>query len=347
MNRVKIANHTISKESRPYIIVEACVNHQGNFQIAKKMIVAAKQSGAQCIKFQHHIVDEEMLRDVPLSKNFKIPLDKVIEKTNFTLKQHKKLKQICKKVGINYLCTPFSIKAADELNSIGVSAFKTGSGELTNLPFIYHLAKLGKPIIISTGMSNPDEIYETVKIVKKFKTPLALMHCISAYPCPYEIMNLDFITELSNKYKIPVGLSDHTPSIYNALGAVSLGASLIEKHFTFDKKLSGPDHKSSINFFELKQLVQGCYANFLARGRKKTILKEEKEIVAWARESVVSSKNINKNEKINKKNVCTKRPSAKIGQIPASDFFNIINKNLKTKKFIKANTILRYSDLVK
>ena len=141
----------------------------------------------------------------------------VIEETNFNLKQHKILKKICEENGLVYLCTPFSIKAAKELDKIGVKAFKTGSGELTNFPFINEIAKIGKPMIVSTGMSFPEEITETVKIIKKHNTPLALMHCISAYPCPYEIMNLDFIKELSKKFKIPIGLSDHTPSIYNAL----------------------------------------------------------------------------------------------------------------------------------
>ena len=112
-------------------------------------------------------------------------------------------------------------------------------------------------MVVSTGMSNPDEIHETVKIIKKQNTPLALTHCVSAYPCPYEIMNLNFITELSKKYNIPIGLSDHTPTIYNALGAVSLGACIVEKHFTFNKKLPGPDHKSSIDPSELKMLIDG------------------------------------------------------------------------------------------
>ncbi|MDB3975705.1 N-acetylneuraminate synthase family protein [Candidatus Pelagibacter sp.] len=343
---ISINKTKISEKHTPYIIVEACVNHQGDFSIAKKMIFYAKKLGAQCIKFQHHIVDEEMIRDVPMSSNFKEPLDQVIEKTNFTLTQHIKLKKYCDDLNINYLCTPFSIKAAEELNKIGVKAFKTGSGELTNLPFIDYLAKIGKPVILSTGMSYPNEIEESVKILKKYKTPFSIMHCISAYPCPYEIMNLDNIIELKKKYKVPIGLSDHTPSIYNALGAISLGASLIEKHFTFDKNLQGPDHKSSINLPELKMLVQGCRANFLSRGSKKIIFRQEKEIVAWARESVVSSKNIKKNEKINIKNICTKRPTAKKGQIPASDFFNILKKKFKTKKFIKQNTILKYSDLI-
>tara|TARA_Y100000816_G_scaffold292156_1_gene286119 strand:- start:1499 stop:2539 length:1041 start_codon:yes stop_codon:yes gene_type:complete len=343
-NKFKIGNHIISNKTKPFIIVEACVNHQGNFNTAKKMIYATKKSGAQCIKFQHHIVSEEMLeKNIPKSTNFKKKLSDVIEETNFNLKQHKLLKKICEKNGLEYLCTPFSIKAAIQLDKIGVKAFKTGSGELTNFPFINEIAKIGKPMIVSTGMSYPEEITETVKIIKKHNTPLALMHCISAYPCPYEIMNLDFINELSKKFKIPIGLSDHTPSIYNALGAVSLGAQLIEKHFTFDKSQNGPDHKSSINFPELVDLVKGVNANFLARGKEKKIFKAEKQIVAWARESVVTIKNIKKDENFSLKNISTKRPSPKKNQVPANKYFNIIGK--KAKKDIKNNEILSYSQI--
>ena len=341
---IKIGKNIIGQNYNPYVIVEACVNHQGNFEIAKKMVHFAKKAGAQCIKFQHHIVKEEMLENnIPKSSNFKKSLSEVIEDTNFSLDQHQVLKKLCDRIGIDYLCTPFSIKAAKELNSIKVKAFKTGSGELTNFPFIDYIARIGKPMIVSTGMSLPEEIYETVQIVKKYKTPLALTHCISAYPCPYEIMNLNFITELSKKYKIPIGLSDHTPSIYNALGAVSLGASIIEKHFTFNKRLSGPDHKSSKDKKELKMLIEGVNANYLARGSKKKIFKEEKEIVNWARESVVSIKDIRPNEKLNSSNISTKRPSPKNNQIPANNFFNILGKKVKRK--ILKDRILNFKDL--
>jgi sialic acid synthase SpsE len=344
MNFIKIGKHKIGFDYNPYIIVEACVNHQGNFEIAKKMIYFAKKSGAQCIKFQHHIINEEMLiKKIPKSSNFTKPLSKVIEETNFTIEQHKKLKKICDKIGINYLCTPFSIKAAKELNEIKVNAFKTGSGELTNLPFIDYIARLKKPMIVSTGMSLPEEINETVKIIKRHGAPLVLTHCVSAYPCPYEIMNLNFISELAKKYKIPVGLSDHTPTIYNALGAVSLGASVIEKHFTFNKKLSGPDHKSSIDSQELEMLIKGSNANFLARGSKKIIFKEEKEIINWARESVVSIKKIPSNNALSLNNISTKRPSPKGSQIPANKFFKILGK--KTKKSIPKDKVLNFKDL--
>ncbi len=343
MTYIKINKRKIGKNYKPFVIVEACVNHQGDFSIAKKMVHFAKKMGADCIKFQHHILNEEMLREVPKSKNFKVSLWDVIKKTNFTLKQHKELKVLCDDINIEYLCTPFSMKAADELNSIGVRAFKTGSGELTNLPFIEHLAKIGKPIILSTGMSYPKEILETVKIIKKHKTPFSIMHCVSAYPCPYKIMNLNNINVLEKKFRVPIGLSDHTPSIYNSLGAVSLGASLIEKHFTFNKKLSGPDHKSSIDGPELKDLIQGVKANFLARGSEKKIFNEEKEIVNWAREGVVTIKSIKKGEKLSKNNISVKRPTPRQNQIPAKFFKNIINK--KAKRNLKINQKLNWRDV--
>ena len=344
MKEFKINKKKIGKRYKPFVIVEACVNHQGDFSIAKKMVYFAKKIGADCIKFQHHILNEEMLKEVPKSKNFKVSLWEVIKKTNFTLRQHRELKILCDKIKIEYLCTPFSIKAADELNSIGVRAFKTGSGELTNLPFIEHLAKIGKPIILSTGMSYPKEIIETVKIIKKHKTPFSIMHCVSAYPCPYKIMNLNNINILEKKFGVPVGLSDHTPSIYTSLGAVSLGASLIEKHFTFNKNLSGPDHKSSIDGPELKNLIQGVEANYLARGSLKKIFKEEREIVNWARESVVTIKTIKKGEKLTTKNLSVKRPSPKKGEIPAKFLSKILNK--KSNKNLEVNKKIKWIDLI-
>ena len=152
-------------------------------------------------------------------------------------------------------------------------------------------------------------------------------------------MNLNFITELSKKYNIPIGLSDHTHN--NALGAVSLGASIIEKHFTFNKKLPGPDHKSSIDPIELKMLIDGTNANFLARGSKKIIHKQEKEIISWARESVVSTDFIRKGEKLSKKNTSTKRPSPKKGEIPAKSYQNVIGKKAK----ISSNEIIKFKDI--
>ena len=176
------------------------------------MVYFAHAMGADAIKFQMHILDDEMLRDVPLSDNFSEPLWDVIAKTNFTTGQHQELMALCSGLGIQYLCTPFSRAAADVLEGIGVYAFKTGSGELTNIPFMQHLAVKGKPVIVSTGMSLLDEIAETVKVFKDAGTPLILTHCVSAYPCPYNRVNLGMVPRLAEMFDVPTDCRT-TPSI--------------------------------------------------------------------------------------------------------------------------------------
>ena len=242
----KIKNHLIANNSKPYIIAEACINHEGDMEHAKKMILEAKNSGANCVKFQIHNLENEMLKETPQSDNFKETLWEALERTNFDIEKQKILKKECKKNNIDYLCTPFSRIGADELEEIGVEVYKIGSGELTNLPLIEHIAKKKIPMIVSTGMSTIEEISETVQLIKKIGTPLVLTHCTSVYPCPYRLSNLKVIPKLNKLFNVPVGLSDHTNTIYTSFGAVAHGACIIEKHFTLNKTTEGPDHASSI-----------------------------------------------------------------------------------------------------
>jgi len=285
-----------------------------------------------------------MLKDVPISGNFQKPLWEVLEDTNFTVSEHIDLRKLCENVGIDYLCTPFSAAASDLLfTEIGVSAFKTGSGELTNHPFQAHTAGLGLPMIVSTGMSEIGEIDEVVSLHHTLGTQLALMHCVSIYPCPYERVNLDFIPKMSARYNVPVGLSCHTPTPYTGLGAVSLGASIIEKHFTLDRGLVGPDHQSSILPHELKILTEGADALFKARGDDRKIFDEELEIVRWARESVVSLCDIPPNTTITKDMIGVKRPSPINDVFPAKDFENVIGRI--SHHLIRKDKQVRQSDL--
>jgi sialic acid synthase SpsE len=329
-NAIQIGGRKLGAGEPPYIIAEACVNHQGDFKIAERMVYFAHAMGADAIKFQMHILEDEMLREAPRSDNFEESLWDVIDKTNFSVEQHKSLMKLCASLNIDYLCTPFSRKSSDVLEELGVMAFKTGSGELTNIPFMRHLAAKGKPVIVSTGMSLMEEIAETVKVFKDVGTPLALMHCVSAYPCPYNRVNIGMVPRLAEEFDVPVGLSCHTPSIYTALGATALGAAAIEKHFTFDRSLPGPDHKSSIEGYELGELVKGCRAVWEARGASREIFPEEQQIVAWARESVVSLKPIAKGTKITADLVSVKRPSPGPGVIPAKDLDKVIGARAKT-----------------
>ncbi len=343
MNTVKINNKILKDYSKPYIIAEACINHEGNLENAIKMIKIAKESGADCIKFQIHNLENEMLKVSPKSDNFNESLWDTLERTNFNIKYQKILKEKCEENKIDYLCTPFSRDGSDQLEEIGVNFFKVGSGEMTNLPLIEHIAKKNKPMIVSTGMSNLDEINETVQLIKSIGTPLILTHCTSVYPCPYKLSNLRVINKLRELHNLPVGLSDHTSTIYTAFGAIAHGACLIEKHFTLDKTAIGPDHASSIEPHELKEMVIGCNAIAEANGDEKKIFDEERQIIAWARESVVTEKNIKKGEKLDLKNIWVKRPSPGEGCIAAKYLNDVIGKI--ASRDIPKNSQIKWEDI--
>ena len=324
------------------LIAEACENHFGKLNNAKKMIVEAKKSGADYVKFQHHIPDEEMLRKVPKSKNFRTPLYNFLKKNSFKINQHEILKKYCNKIGIKYLCTPFCLKAAHELNEIGVDMFKIGSGEFTDIPFISELLKLKKPVIFSTGMSTPKEIDKMYKFIKsRTKSEFAFLNCTSEYPPKYEDLNLYFIKKMIRRYKkITIGHSDHTNDIYSSLAAVTLGAKIIEKHVNLDNLNSGPDRHVSINFKKFKEMSKAIRLIEKSLRSYKKIYNNELQIVKWARRSIVSIKDINKGEKLTTKNIFSKRPS--LG-IPSYKYFDILGK--KTKRNIKKNSLIQNRDL--
>lgn len=323
---IKIGNREVGEGFPPYIIAEAAVSHQGEIETAKKMVYMAHAVGCDAIKFQMHVLDNEMLRDVPTSDNFAEPLYDTLANTELTLDEHRELKKLCESLGIHYLCTPFSAAATDILDELGVPVFKVGSGEMTNIPLIRHIASKGKPMIVSTGMSLIEEIQETVDVLKSTGVPFLLTHCVSAYPCPYNRVNLGNVPRYRELFQVPVGLSDHSIGIYTSLGAVALGACLVEKHYTLDKLQKGPDHAVSLEPHELGELVKGCRAVFEAGGSKREIFPEEKPIIAWARESVVSITDIKKGERITKDMVWVKRPSPGPGAIPAKDLERVIGK---------------------
>jgi N-acetylneuraminate synthase len=342
MNSIKIKNRAIGKDHPVFVIAEAGINHNGSYKIAKKMIEIAKKTGVDCIKFQTHITNEEMLKTNIRPGNIsKKTLWDIIKKCELTEQEEFKLNQYAKKRKIIFLSTPFSIAAIERLEKLRIPAYKIGSGEITNMPFLKHIAKKGKPIILSTGMSEMEEIKSSVKIFTKLKIPIAVLQTTSAYPANYKDINLGVIEKFSQIFKIPIGISDHSLGIYTALGAVAKGASIVEKHFTLDKNMEGPDQKISLNPVELVELVKGCKAVKLALGNTKKILKEEEPILQFARESVVTKYNIKKNEVFTENNITTKRPNT--GEIPAKDFFKIIGK--KAKKNIPKSKQISYRDI--
>ena len=339
--KIKTFINLYKKNNYVYVIAEACDNHFGNLKKAYKMIELAKSSGADAIKFQHHIPDEEMLKKVPKSSNFDISLYEFLKKYALKINDHIKLFKYCKKVGIEYLCTPFSYKAALELEKfIKLDAYKIGSGELTDIPFISEVAKFRKTMIVSTGMSNLNEINYTLKFLKKSKK-IILMNCLSEYPPDYKDLNLGVIKILKKKYpKCIIGHSDHTGEIYSSFAAYTIGARVIEKHVTLNKKYKGPDQEVSIDFSDLKTLIEGLRLLENSFGSIKKVQNKEKQIRRWATRSIVTIKDIKKGENFTIKNLWTKRPG--IG-IPSKNLYKVIGK--KSKKNIKANSLLKISDI--
>ncbi len=321
------------------IIAEGCDNHFGSLDNAKQMVIKAKKAGADVIKFQHHIPDEEMLPVVPKSKNFKMSLYEFLKKYSLSIEQHDNLRKFCKKKKIDYLCTPFSLKAALELNEIGVNWFKIGSGEFTDLPFIREVIKLGKPVILSTGMSNQKEIIDVYNFLLKYKkNTIALMNCTSEYPPKLEDINLKYIPIMLKKFpKAVIGHSDHTNTIGTSIAASVLGAKIIEKHVFLDGKNFGPDRDVSINFDQLKQLVASIREVEKASGSMKKLYAKEKIIQKWARRSIYAKMDINKGEKITKKNIWSIRPGT---GIPSKYFDKIIGKKALTN-IKKGNLLLK------
>jgi len=291
---ITFSGQTIGEEHPCFIIAEACDNHLGDMKKAKEMVVQSQKAGADAVKFQHHIAEAEMLPDIPMSDNFNEHLFDFLKKYALTIKQHQELKTFSEeKVGITYMCTPFSYQAAKELNEIGVSSFKIGSGEMTDLHSLERIADFSKPMVVSTGMCDWEEIDRTYEALIAKNVPLALLNCVSEYPPVYEDINLDAIIVMKDRYpKAVIGHSDHTPDLYTSFAAVTLGASLIEKHVILDKAQSGPDQSVSINFEELGELVDGIRKIESARGSDRKVHYKEAPVRAWAFRYVVAEKKL-------------------------------------------------------
>ena len=340
--KIKIENKFISDKNFPFFVAEAGINYDGNFKKCFKLIDAAKHSGADAIKFQTHLADEEMIdTKITLAHSKKETVYDLMKKCELDFKKHQILKKYCKKKKIIFMSTPFSYAAAKLLNKLKVSLFKIGSGECNNLPLIEKVSKFNKPVIISTGMNTIEDIIKTYKHAKKFNKKIILMHCVSIYPTPPSKSMLDTIPYLKKKFGCPVGFSDHSEDISLAIASVSLGANVIEKHFTVSKNWSGPDISISITPDKFRQMVKACKEVYLSKGVRKKILKEEIPVTKFAYASVVATKNIKKEEVFTEKNIWVKRPGT--GQIHSKEFYKVLNK--KSKKSIKKNHQLKYSDI--
>lgn len=341
---ISIGKRKIGLDFPPLVIAEIGINHEGDMKKAKKMVRDAKYAGAECVKFQCHVVEDEM---VPVAKKIipkhaKESIWDIMEQCAFSEKQDIELKKYVENLGMIYLSTPFSRAGANRLHKMNVLAYKIGSGECNNYPLIEHIASFGKPIILSTGMNDLNSIRKSVGILNRYKIPYAILNCTSMYPTPYNKVRLGAIKELQKAFpKAIIGLSDHSIGNYTCFGAVALGASILEKHFTSSKKWPGPDIFLSIDPLELKDLVFGSKAVFESLGGKKNILSEEQGIIEFAYACVVSIKDINKGDKFSKDNIWVKRPGN--GEIKAIKYNEILGK--KATRNIKKDVQLKFRDI--
>lgn len=340
ITEIKIGKRKIGPNHPPLVIAEIGINHNGDFKKAKKMIKDAHLAGAECVKFQCHIIEDEMIPVAKkvIPKNASESIWNIMEKCAFSEKQEKELRDYTERLGMIYLSTPFSRAAADRLERMGVLAYKIGSGECNNYPLVEHIASFNKPVILSTGMNNIESIKTSVEILRKHHIPYALLHCVSMYPVPYNKIHLGALANLQNSFPDAViGLSDHSIGNFTCFGAVALGASILEKHFTSSKKWIGPDIPISIDPIELNQLIIGTKAIHQSLGGEKGILKEEQPTIDFAYACVVTIKAIRKNEEFSEENIWVKRPGT--GEIKAAEYKNLLGKRAKIN--INKNVQLR------
>ena len=345
MKKFKIGKLILDRNTPPFVIAEIGINHNGNLDRAINIADKAILSGAEIIKHQTHIVDEEMSEEAKkaIPGNSKLSIYQIMKNCCLSEIEEKKLMNYIKSRNKIFISSPFSIAAANRLSRFDVPAFKIGSGECNNHHFIQHICKFKKPIILSTGMNSISSIKKSVEIIKKNKIPLALLHCTNIYPTPASLVRLDCIRQLKEAFPwCEVGISDHTATNHTSLAAVALGARIIEKHFVDSKKISGPDVSCSMDPNDLKDMINGSKIIFDARGGIKKPLKEEKVTINFAFASVCASKEIKLGQILSRENICLKRPGN--GFYKIKDFTKLLGK--KTKNLIKKNTQIKKSDLL-
>ncbi|EAI8157591.1 N-acetylneuraminate synthase [Campylobacter upsaliensis] len=320
------------------IIAEAGVNHNGDINLAKKLIEQAAKAGADVVKFQTFKANSCVSVS---AKKAKYQLEttakeesqlEMIQKLELSYESHFELMKHCKKHGIAFLSTPFDLESVEFLRGLDLPYFKIPSGEITNLPYLKAVAKCKKRVLLSTGMANLGEIEAALEILRKNGTRnITLLHCNTEYPTPFEDVNLNALKTLKEAFKLEVGYSDHTEGIVASLGAVALGAVVIEKHFTLDKTMEGPDHRASLEFEELKALCKGIreLEKALGSGIKKASKSEAKNKII-ARKSLVAKREIQKGEKFSEQNLTTKRPGSGISAMRYEEYLG--KRALKTYK---------------
>lgn len=319
---------------RTLIIAEAGVNHNGDIELAKQMVIKAKEAGADIIKFQTANIASLASKHAQMAQYQKDNTGKdqsqikMLEDLVLSHNEFKELSLFCEKNGISFLSTPFDLDSIDFLNGLGCNMWKIPSGEITDLPYLVKIAKLGQPIIMSTGMCNMTEVKDAVDCLKSNGAKdISLLHCTTEYPAPFDEINLLAMNTIRKEFGLPVGYSDHSRGIEVPIAAVAMGACIIEKHFTLSKDMPGPDHKASLEPQELSDMISGIRNVEMAIGSaEKKITKSEMRNRSVARKSIVAKTEIKKGDLLTEANITTKRPGDGISPMK---WFEVIGTKAK------------------
>ena len=340
---IEIAGRKIGAEYPPVVIAEIGINHEGSLEVAKEMVNAAHRAGVEIVKHQTHIVEDEMSGAAKkvIPGNADVSIYEIMERCSLNEREELELKKYVESKGMIFISTPFSRAAADRLYQWDVPAYKIGSGECNNYPLLEHISSFGKPIILSTGMNTIESITKAVSIFKKHNVQYALLHTTNLYPTPNRLVRLGAMQEMANHFSgTTFGLSDHTISNHACLGAVALGASILERHFTDHMNRTGPDIVCSMDEENCKALIEGSRIIWEQSGGTKGPAEEEQVTIDFAFATVCSIKNITKGEALSMDNIWVKRPGT--GPILAEHFNSILGK--KAKRDIQNDEQLNWQD---
>ena len=327
MPEIIIGNRVIGEDHPPVVIAEIGINHGGSLEVAIQMADSAIDAGAEIVKHQTHVVEDEMSEEAKfvIPSNADISIYEIMSNCALSEDDEFKLMQHIQSRNVIFISTPFSRAAAERLKRFDVPAIKIGSGECNNYPLIDYVAHMGKPVIISTGMNTIDTVRPSVEILRAAGIPYALLHCTNIYPTPPELVRLGAIAKLREAFPDAViGLSDHTTSNYTCLGAVALGASILERHFTDRMSREGPDIVCSMDSQALSELINGSHIIYAARGGDKGPVDAEAPTIAFAFASVVAIRDIQKGEILSKNNIWVKRPGG--GDFNVLDYDGLIGR---------------------
>ena len=341
---MKIAHREIGPNHPPLVIADIGINHGGDLAVAKEMVRLAAGAGCEMIKHQTHIIEDEMTEEAKqiFPPNADVSIWHVMERCALKLDDEAELKRYTESLGMIWISTPFSRAAADYLETLDVPAYKIGSGEAGNLPLIRHIARKGKPVILSTGMQTIETIRASVAILDAAGIDYALLECTNLYPSPPEIVSLRGVTDLKQAFpRAVVGFSDHSIGPEMALASVALGASILERHYTDTRYRKGPDIINSMDPSELRHLVDRSKEIWIAANNPKRRTAPEEDVYRFARGSVVADRDLSQGHVITEADIWTRRPGS--GEIAAYDFDKVVGKRLL--RAVTRNRQLKWGDL--